>query len=100
MSPGFLPRSRDSTPGRSLMRVPVSRVTAVVGDVTQPGLGLSRAVRTELARDGMTMIVVSHEMRFAQEAARFFPSVEMKGQMTASLLTTGPNTPEARSPSA
>ena len=25
----------------------------------------------------------------------FFPSVEMKGQMSASLLTTGPNTPEA-----
>ena len=33
------------------MRVPVSRVTAVAGDVTQPGLGLSRALRLELARE-------------------------------------------------
>ena len=38
------------------MHVPVSRVTAVFGDVTRPGLGLPRSIRAELARE-VTVVV-------------------------------------------
>ena len=48
------------------LRVPVSRVTAIAGDVTRPGLGLPAAVRRELAREVRMVVHAAADTVFSR----------------------------------
>ena len=48
------------------LRVPVSRVTAIAGDVTRPGLGLPAGVRRELAREVSLVVHAAADTVFSR----------------------------------
>ncbi|HEX6587993.1 MAG TPA: SDR family oxidoreductase [Longimicrobiales bacterium] len=48
------------------LRVPVSRVTALAGDVTRPGLGLPAGVRRELAREVRLVVHAAADTVFSR----------------------------------
>lgn len=51
------------------LRVPVSRVTAIPGDITRPGLGLPASVRRELAREVRFVVHAAADTVFSRPLA-------------------------------